>query len=384
MPVTQPMHTWSDTEPQKRAITDVISIIDPRDTPVVSYFGLDGSPGKFEIVNWPSRKVEWLEDTLAPMEDSIGTNWESDWTTLVVSEGKKFKIGDVLEVYGAVAGTYETNIVRVTAVSTNDLTVTPNWDGANPTGTVAASGSKVTLIGSARKEGADADYERALTSVSAPYNYTQIFQDDLHITRSQDKIAQYGKTTEWEFQAAKRMPELLRQVERTFFLGVRKEDNSTNLVRAMGGVETFVTTNTTDMEGGALTTKAVHDLVQDCWSAGGFPSLIVCNAWVKRKLSSLFEGFVRTQRTETTGGVRIDTIATEFGELDVLMDRWCPAAKLYVLQPEYIGFLAYDSFFWEPLAKVGDAEKGQVVGEYTLVVKHNTAHGYLENISVTS
>jgi len=53
----QPKTTYSDTTAQKRVIADLIDIIDPRDTPVVSYFGLDGDSGKFRLVNWPGTKL---------------------------------------------------------------------------------------------------------------------------------------------------------------------------------------------------------------------------------------------------------------------------------------------------------------------------------------
>lgn len=379
--------SYLDTTAQKKVITDAIDIIDPRDVPVIKYFGLDGDPGQFDIVNWPGTKVYWLSDDLTTIDTAIASNWATDWTTLNVTAGtgKYFKPGDLLRVYGAVGGTYEENIVRVESISTDALTVDPNYDGSNPTGEVAASGSDIKLIGSARKEGEDADYERTITDVSEAYNYTQIFQDDLKISRTQQKIAQYGKAGEWDYQAAKKLPELMRQMARTFYYGVRAEDNTTGAgIRSMGGLHQFISTNTSDLSSAALTRKDIHDMMQDCWDQGGNPNLLICNAWAKRKISDMFEGYVRTTRNESTGGVIIDTIATEFGELDILMDRWCPTDRLYIVESQYIGFLAYDPFFWETLAKTGDADKGQVVGEYTLVVKNEEAHGMIYGISTSS
>lgn len=46
----QMVTTYSDTTPQKRAITDVISLIDPTDTPLIaSLGGLDGAASKFRL-----------------------------------------------------------------------------------------------------------------------------------------------------------------------------------------------------------------------------------------------------------------------------------------------------------------------------------------------
>ena len=46
----QPKTTYSDTTPHKRVITDIISLIDPSDAPLVDALGgLDGASGKFRF-----------------------------------------------------------------------------------------------------------------------------------------------------------------------------------------------------------------------------------------------------------------------------------------------------------------------------------------------
>jgi hypothetical protein len=128
----------------------------------------------------------------------------------------------------------------------------------------------------------------------------------------------------------------------------------------------------------------LEDKIQSAWEYGGMPDLIVCNGWVKRKISSFYAGAVRTTRTEGTGGVVIDNIETEFGTLGMLMSRWCPSDELYVLSSEYVGILPFDPFFDEPLAKDGDYEKGHIVGEYGFVLKNEKAHAHITSISTSS
>ena len=370
----QPKTTYTDTTPQKRVIADLIDIIDPRDVPVVKYFGLDGDPGKFRLVNWPGTKVEWLEDSLAPLTGSLSTSCTKTATAIPVTDGSKYKPGDVIEV--------DAEMMWVSDVSqtTNSLTVTRNFGG---TQTSHAKSAVVTIINHARLEGADADYDRGVTDISAPYNYTQIFQEDIRVTRTANKISQYGISEEFDHQAAKMVPHLSRLIEKAFFRGQRKSGSAT-APRAFGGLETFVTANTISAASGALTRKNIEDLVEDCWGKGGNPDLLICNSWVKRKISGFYEGYVRTTRDENRGGVTISEIETEFGVLNVLMSRWCPSAKLYVVESQYIGFVAFDPFFQEELAKTGDSVKGQVVGEYALVVKNGKAHGLIKSISTTS
>ena len=378
--------SYTDTTPHKTVITDAIDIISPDDVPVVKYFGLNGSPGQFDMVNWPSTKYYWLEDTLTSLSTTVASSISKNSSTIQVSDATIFKTGDVVLV--------DSDKMWVSA--TNDatqITVVHDFDGSS---TTHANSANIEIIGNARVEGADADYERGVTDVGQCYNYTQIFQDDVRISRTMNKLSQYGKVgDEFDYQAAKRVPEMTRLIEKSFFHGVRASGSGTASARAFGGMDYFmelasasvaggVVANTQSLSGSAITRKDIEDTIQSCWDDGGNPNLIICNGWVKRKIDAMFEGFVRTERQEDRGGVMISTIDTNYGSLDILMSRWCPKTKMYIVESDYIGFLSYDPFFQEMLAKTGDAVKGQVVGEYGLVVKNAGAHGRISSISTTS
>lgn len=390
MAIDQPKTTYSDTLPQKRAITDFIDVIDPDEVPVIKYFGLNGSPGEHQVVNWPETEVEWLEDQLAPIDSSINSGGDVKFTTsgaatsqkVTVADGSLIKTGDVL--FAVDTNASEDMILVVSDLSGNNATLacvnTDEW--AATKGTL---GSKATfdIIGNARTEGADADYERALTNTSTASNYTQIWQEDLRISETANRVQQYGIAKEWDYQVAKLMPHVLRMMERSFFRG-RKVAGSATVPRMMGGLDEFLSTNTVSLSGAALTRKDLDDMLQDINEAGGRPTLIICNNWVKRKINAWYEGYVRTERTEDHGGVKIDYIDTEWGTLEVLRSQWCPVHNLYVLQPEYIGWLPLRDFYDEMLAKTGDSIKGQMIGEFTLVVRNEQAHGRISSISTTS
>jgi hypothetical protein len=55
----QPKTTYSDTTPQIRVITDLISLIDPMDTPFLSVFTPGGANSKFNFTA-QGTKIEWL------------------------------------------------------------------------------------------------------------------------------------------------------------------------------------------------------------------------------------------------------------------------------------------------------------------------------------
>lgn len=80
------------------------------------------------------------------------------------------------------------------------------------------------------------------------------------------------------------------------------------------------------------------------------------------------------------GGVSMDTIVTDFGTLNVKIDRALPADALAVVSLEQIDpvFLSIPEkgvLFEEELAKTGASEKSQIYGEIGLKYGNEAAHG---------
>ena len=71
------------------------------------------------------------------------------------------------------------------------------------------------------------------------------------------------------------------------------------------------------------------------------------------------------------------------GELSLLCDRNCPATELYVLDTARIGFVPIREFVTEDLAKTGDGDKAQIVGEYSFVLKNEKAHAIVKGFSTS-
>ena len=376
--------------PQKRAIADFIDMIDPRDVPLLKYLGISdkGAGGvnkasKFRLLNWPQTQYQWLNDTLAPLttllsaDATVATATAAATQTVLMYDATSIRTGDVIHIDG------ELIHINSFVPSTKTATWSRFYGGTNHTGSnVLATDAAVEIISRARVEGADSDTDYT-TQVADEYNYTQIFQAEIKVSRSQNKLDQLGMSSEYDYQVRKKFQEQLRLLEKTLFRGYRNAGSAT-LARSMGGFKQFITDNTASLASAPLTQKDLEDKIQACWEDGGMPDLIICNAWAKRKISSFYAGSVRTTRTENTGGVVIDNIETEFGTLGMLMSRWCPSTEIFIVTSEYLGVLPFDAFFDEPLAKDGDYEKGQIVGEYGFVVKNDKAHAMLTTISTTS
>jgi hypothetical protein len=373
----QPVTTYGDTLAQVRVISDVISMIDPRDTPTLAALGLDSARSKFKI-NMNGTKVEWLEDALDPLTSTLAKGatetYGTEDTSFKVSDASVFQDGHVILVDS------EYMVVQTASATDNTIAVySRTYGGTNAThdGTAA-----ITIVGMARLEGDDADYGPVVTLVN-PYNYTSIFQKGIKVTGTEEVISQYGKSDEFAYQANKAMPHLLRLVNRMAFHGVRSAGSATT-VRSAGGLPTFLTGNSVNA-GGAIAKTDIDNVAEYVYADGGYPDLFICNHAVANDLRALIDSssFVRvTQENTQFGMAEIRRLVTQYGEMRILSDRHCPVATAYAVDTSKIGFYTLRSFRSYPLARTGDSVKGEVIGEIGLCVAHGAeAHGYVYGLT---
>lgn len=371
--------TYTDTGPQTRSIADMIGMIDWTEAPLLRTFGLNGE-SKFRLLNFPRTKVEWLEDTMAPRSGTVNEALDNSETGVDVAtgQGDYLKAGDVIKV--------EDELMYVSSVSTDTATVIRGFAGT--TAASHADQSSWTLATIARLEGANATTGYT-TAVTNPYNYTQILAEAVQVTGSEEVDSKYGIDDTMAYHIAKLMGDggkagkLPILLEQTFFYGKRAAGSSTT-ARSMGGFEQYVTTNKTNLASAALTRKSIEDLMQLCYLAGGSPNTIICNAWLRRKISSFYEGSISTDRSEERGGSKITTIVTDFGDIEVMFSRWCPTDRLYLVEPQKLGWVTYRPFQVVDRASTGDYQLKDVLGEYSFVLMNETAHGYIYNASTSS
>lgn len=372
--IASPYSTYSDTTPQKRIISDVITMISPYDTPFLDVIGgLDGGSGKFKFIG-KGKKVEWMEDTLTPLSGtfSLAAVDTSYATALTVLDGNMLQPGHILL-------TANSELLWVSAVtpSTGAITVTRNLGGASAS---IATTAAFSIVGMARLEGDDSD-SIGFTDISTNYNYTQIFHKEIKITETERVIDNYGFTDAYQYQAAKSMPEMMRLIELSILNGTRLEGSATT-PRAFGGYRTFITSNT--LSGASMTQATFENAIKLIYQDGGSGKYTaICSPTNMQKVKNFYDtsSFLRVDRTETTVGMRINGIITPFGEVDLVMDRWISDSYIPILDLNNIGMVTLRPFAVEELAKTGDAMKTELVGEFTLAIKANESHALLSGVS---
>jgi hypothetical protein len=367
--------TYNDQNIQIRIVSDAIRVIDPVDTPlIVALGGLDAARQKFNV-RQDGKLVELLEDEYGATSDTFnGAVATTTTTTVTVTDGSKFQVGHIVS---WTQGT-DTEYAWVSAVSGQDLTVTRGYGG---TQTTSADANTVNIVGMARLEGADAAFI-GLNEVAIVSNYTQIFQKALNVSGSDEAIDYYGMGSPFAYQALKAVPELTRLVEQNLFHGQKKVGSKTT-PRGAGGLGTFMGSNTV-AAGGAITKADVDDLMEKIHIDGGMPDLLVVHPSIAADLKDIIDSssFVRVDQSENKLGLGpLQYADTQFGSLRIVMDRWCPSATAYVLDSKKCGLFTLRPFNWKPLAITGDSKKGEVLGEFSLLVANNEAHGTITGIT---
>ena len=377
--VAPPYSTYVNTAENKRVITDYIALLDPSDAPFIEAIGgLDGAASKFRFTN-QGTLVEWIEDTLAPLTGVFAltatANSATNVTSLKVADGNMVQPGHIL-----LSGT---ELLWVSANSNGVLTVTRSL-GSSTMVTLATDAS-FSIVGMARLEGADSD-PIGYTDLSTNSNYTQIFHKEIKQTGTAPYQDRWGMTDQLQYESAKSIPEMMRLIELTLQYGKRAA-GSTTTPRMMGGYQEFITTNKAsgaNMSVSSLIPGIIEDAVELIYNAGGAGDfLAIVNPATYQKIKNAYDSssYVRYAPEQNRFGTLVDRIVTPFGDVSFVIDRWQLSNLIPILKLDNVGMLTLRPWQVEDLAKTGDAEKKQLVGEYTFCLKLQKSHALLTAVA---
>lgn len=137
----------------------------------------------------------------------------------------------------------------------------------------------------------------------------------------------------------------------------------------------------------APTVDTLGSLMQSVFDNGGLSEsttgTIVVGSSQKRAITTAygnaFGKYMETSRN--VGGVNMETIETDFGRLNIMLDRAMPKHKIAVVSleqcmPVYLEVPGKGHFFAEPLAKTGAKDRTMMYGEVGLAYGNEKAHGY--------
>jgi len=363
-------------------VSDLVGIISPYETPLLDALGDPLREAR-------STHHEWLEDELLPNKDAINDSTFTDPdvdTDFVVDNGSRFRVGDQIQVEGS------EELMLVTAISTNTLTVVRGYAGT--TAENLADNQVINILGNAALEGADKPSTRFINR-SRCGNYTQIFSAAVEISGTDMAANQLGLADEMDYQKQERLRELIRDLENTVINGGQPASNpegSGSVRRSMKGIIQHLSTNvlhdddTGHPSNDVLDEDTINFMLRQIWeNSSGNVDLIVCGGFQKRKINA-FAGNSRTYgANDTTFTDMVSIYESDFGICRIVTSRWMPQDAVLFLDSSRINVLplAGRSFYFKPLASSGDYECGELIGEYTVELKNEAAHGLIRDLTTS-
>ncbi|EPD63172.1 SU10 major capsid protein [Streptomyces sp. HGB0020] len=196
---------------------------------------------------------------------------------------------------------------------------------------------------------------------------------------------------EYQWQIRQALIQIARDVEKSFITGTFQNPATNATPRKTRGILSAITSNVVDAATTALTEDMVLDLLQSVWESGGIQesetATLMCAGTQKRNLTKIFVTDKNYQETSrTVGGVRVTTIITDFGELNVMLNRYMPGDQVAVVSleecaPRFLLVPDKGFLFVEPLATQGAAQRSQIYGEVGLKYGNEKAHGKITNLT---
>jgi len=241
-----------------------------------------------------------------------------------------------------------------------------------------------TGTGYAAVEGADMS-SRALVGRSRAGNYTQITTHAFEISGTQEVVSHYGVDSEYAYQLEKAMKELKIMMEQALIYSTTSTGGMGTVCatggRSLRGMLDAITTNyrTGSANVCALSESEFNALLQTIFEAGGKPNIAFCAGFNKRRISAFATSNTRTSDMSGEARLRnfISVYESDFGVTEIVLDRYCPANTVPVLQSDMWKIAYLRRPFTKDLAPNGDSKRTMIIAEYTLEHLNEASSGKL-------
>lgn len=264
---------------------------------------------------------------------------------------------------------------------------------------LAAAGANAQL------EGDDTTFD-AVTPTTRLQNYAQISSKNVIVSGTMDKVNTAGRKSELAYQIAKRGSELKRDIEFSCLNNAAAVAGSSGAARTTASLQAYLKTNTnkagdgldpvyttipddprTDGTQREFTEIILKDVIQQVWTEGGMPKMLLVGPVNKQKVSA-FAGIAQ-QRFNVTGAkastiiAAADIYVSDFGNVSIVPSRFQRERDAFVIDPEYASVDFLRPMQTMDLAKTGDAQKKLMLCEWGLRVHTEKAHGIAADLTTS-
>ena len=240
----------------------------------------------------------------------------------------------------------------------------------------------------------------AVTATTRLSNSSQILDKVVTISGTQEAVDKAGRASEIAYQVAKKAKELKRDLESSLCSNNAEVTGSASAARQLGGLGSWVATNDVFGTGGAsgglgntartngtqraFTETQLKSVIKSVWNAGGNPQIIMVGPFNKQKLSGFTGNSTRFDAgADATLYTSVDVYASDFGQTQVIPNRFSRDREAWVLDMDYWGVAFLRDFTMHELAKTGDTEKRQLLVECTLESRNEAASGMIADLTTS-
>ena len=240
----------------------------------------------------------------------------------------------------------------------------------------------------------------AVTATTRLSNSCQIMDKTVVISGTQEAVDKAGRASELAYQIAKKAKELKRDLEAQLTTNNAEVTGSATAAREMGSLRAWVATNdvmgtsgtsgsvgntaATDGTQRVFTEASLKSVIKSVWNEGGDPTMIMVGPFNKQKLSGFTGNSTRFDAgADATLYTSVDVYASDFGQLQVVPNRFSRDRDCYVHDMNFWGVAFLRDFTMHELSKTGDSEKRQLLVEATLESRNEAASGLVTDLTTS-
>lgn len=247
-------------------------------------------------------------------------------------------------------------------------------------------------------EGDDAS-AAAVTPTVRLNNRTQISTKTIIVSGTQQSgMNPAGRKDELAYQLSLKGLELKRDMETALTQNTTAVAGNSTTARQLRGLEGWVATNNdlgatgaapnygtntapTDGTARAFTEAMLKNVIQLAWAQGGNPNVIMLGGTQKQTFSTFTGASTRFDKGEDKQvTAAVDVYVSDFGTIKAVPNRFQRARTAFVLEMGRWKTAFLRPMQTNPLAKTGDAEKRQLIVEYTLEAGQEKASGAIRDL----
>jgi len=241
----------------------------------------------------------------------------------------------------------------------------------------------------------------SITPTTRVGNRLQILNKAFTISGTQEAVNKAGRSSEISYQTALAGRRAKMDLE-GFLCGNQASSGSDP--RKMGGFESWISSNTsrgtTGASGGfsggntvaatdsaitrGFTESLLKAVIKSAYDNGGQPNWLLMGSSQKQVFSTFLGIATQYQEPNSKAATIVAAVGryvSDFGTFNAAPSRYVRSRSVLVVDPTMAKVLWLRKWEKQELAKVGDARAFQIVGEATLEITNEAAHGVVADLA---